>query len=138
MSSYLLDSNLLSEVTKPRPDINVLKWMDIHSEDSSISTISLGEIWKGIELLPVGNRRSRYVSWLTALESDYDDRILPADRAIMRQWGELCAKHEVSGRKLPILDSLIAATALIHDLTVVTRNTKDFPPEVRTFNPWTG
>ena len=134
--SYLLDTNALSEATKPRPDETALAWLEAHEDLASVSAVSLGEIWKGIELLPQGRRRRGLEAWMISLEAEYADRILVADRRVMRKWGELCARHEKAGRKLPILDSLLAATALAHDLTLVTRNTADYPPEVRTLNPW--
>ena len=134
--SYLLDTNALSEATTPRPDEPALAWLEAHEDLASVSAISLGEIWKGIELLPQGRRRRGFETWLISLDAEYADRIVAVDWRVMRKWGELCARHEKAGRKLPILDSLLAATALAHDLTLVTRNTADYPPEVRTLNPW--
>ena len=70
------------------------------------------------------------------MESVFGDRLLPLNRDVLKTWGELCGTHEAQGQRLPVIDSLLAATALCHDLIIVTRNTADFPPEVQTLNPW--
>ena len=70
------------------------------------------------------------------VEATFDDRLLPLSRDVLKVWGQLSGTHEARGHRWPVIDSLLAATALLHDLTIVTRNTADFPPEVRAFNPW--
>lgn len=132
--AWLLDTNLLSEAWRQAPDRKVLSWLDQHVAASYVSTISLGEIWKGLQLLPVA-RRKRFELQMSELEQDYADRFLSADSTVMKRWGEYVAAQSKLGRTLDTIDSLIAATALTHDLTLATRNTTDFPG-VRTVNPW--
>ena len=133
---YLLDTDVLSESSNPQPDERVMDWLDAHEHETALSTISLGEIVKGIELLPSGRRKNEIAAWFERLEKWGENRLLPPTAQVMREWGHLCARHQRKGRRLPVLDSLIAATALTHDLTLVTRNTSDYPPEVSLINPW--
>lgn len=133
---YLLDTDVLSESSNPKPNERVLEWLDAHDHETHLSTISLGEIVKGIELLHAGKRRKEIGAWFERLERWAGSRLLAPTEQVMREWGRLCARHERKGRRLPVLDSLIAATALAHDLTLVTRNTNDYPAEVPLINPW--
>ena len=134
--AFLLDTDVLSESSKPGPDETVMAWLDAHDHELHLSTISLGEIVKGMELLPVGKRQKEITAWFKRLENWADSRLLAPTADVMREWGRLCARHERKGRRLPVLDSLIAATALVHGLTLVTRNTGDYPAEIPVFNPW--
>ena len=103
-----------------------------------MSVITLAEIQKGIELLAEGKRRAQLEQWLTQdLEAWFSGRVLPVDRQVAMRWASLAAQGSRTGRPLPTVDSLIAATALAHDLTIVTRNTKDFEGVgATTLNPW--
>lgn len=134
--SWLLDTDVLSESSKSRPNERVLSWLDAHDHDIHLSSISLGEIVKGIELMPSGKRRREIEDWFTRLERWAGPRLLAPTEPVMREWGRFCAAHERKGRRLPVLDSLIAATALAHALTLVTRNTSDYPADVPLENPW--
>jgi predicted nucleic acid-binding protein len=134
--AWLLDTDVLSESSNPRPNEQVMAWLDAHDNDLHLSTISLGEMVKGIELLPAGKRKREIGAWFGRLERWAGPRLLAPTDKVMREWGRLCARHERRGRRLPVLDSLIAATALAHDLTLVTRNTGDYPGEVPVLNPW--
>ena len=134
--AYLLDTNVLSESSNPRPEERVMKWLDAHDHELHLSTVSLGEIVKGIELLPQGKRRKEITVWFERLAHWANDRLLAPNAEVMQAWGKLCAKHERKGRRLPVLDSLIAATALSHGYILVTRNTQDYPPDVPVLNPW--
>jgi predicted nucleic acid-binding protein len=133
---YLLDTDVLSESSNPNPNEAVMDWLDDHDHEAYLSTISLGEIVKGIELLPIGKRKKEIASWFERLERWSENRLLPPTAQVMREWGSLCARHQRKGRRLPVLDSLIAATALVHGLVLVTRNTSDYPAEVSLINPW--
>jgi predicted nucleic acid-binding protein len=137
---YLLDTDVLSESSNPRPDQRVTAWLDRHDHELFLSTISLGEITKGIELLAPGKRRKEIEGWFTRLEAWADtgtsSRLLAPDERVMKVWGTLCARHEAKGRRLPVLNSLIAATAIANDLTLVTRNTADHPEGIPILNPW--
>ena len=137
---YLLDTDVLSESSNPRPDIRVMEWMDEHDHELFLSTISLGEITKGIELLSAGKRRKEIEAWFARLEewagTGTGSRLLAPTEQVRRAWGKLCAHHESKGRRLPVLDSLIAATAIANDLTLVTRNTGDHPQGIPILNPW--
>jgi predicted nucleic acid-binding protein len=137
---YLLDTDVLSESSNPRPDKRVIAWMDEHDHEIYLSTISLGEITKGIELLSPGKRRKEIEAWFARIEewagNGVGSRLLAPTEQVMKAWGKLCARHEVKGRRLPVLDSLIAATAIANDLVLVTRNTSDHPQGIPTLNPW--
>jgi predicted nucleic acid-binding protein len=133
---YLLDTNILSESSRLHTNEKVLTWLDAHDHESYLSTISLGEIVKGLELLPKGKRRQELEQWFIRLQKWVEPRLLAPNTEVMHEWGRLCARHELKGRRLPVLDSLIAATAISHDLVLVTRNTADYPSEVKLLNPW--
>jgi predicted nucleic acid-binding protein len=136
--AYLLDTNVVSEAASRNPESKVVEWCEAHSHDSHLSCITLGEIWKGIHLMPEGKRKISLGAWATRLETESSNPSLPLDAETFKIWGKLYAKHESEGFNLGMLDSLLAATALRHGLIVVTRNTADFPPDVATINPWLG
>jgi len=121
---YLVDANVLSEPTKPFPNVRVLEWLRTNEREIVVDPVVLGEIRFGILLLPRGKRRSRLERW-------FDDGVqhmlcLPWEAETSLRWAELLAALRASGRAMPIKDSLIAATALVHSLAVATRNRADF------------
>ena len=121
---YLVDANVLSEATKPDPDRRVLEWLQGHQRDIVVDPIIVGELRFGILLLPKGRKR-------TALERWFDEGVkrlhcLPWETETGLEWAELLARLRVAGKAMPIKDSLIAATALVHGLVVATRNGRDF------------
>ena len=139
MSGFLLDTNVISELVKPKPDDRLLRW--IEETDESIlflSVLTLGEIRNGVQRLRSGLRRGRLESWLqTDLPSRFYGRILPVDAGIADRWGMLSAIAAAKGKPLPVIDGLLAATALHHHLTLVTRNVSDVAGTgVPTLNPW--
>ena len=133
---YLLDTNVVCEATARQPEATVLAWIDAHADTCFLSSVSLGEIWKGLHRLPEGKRKRALIQWVDGLENDFSGQILELDTMTLKAWGKLYAKHEAKGFNMDVMDSLIAATALVHQLTVVTRNTADFPADVKTLNPW--
>ena len=128
----------MSEPTKPRPNEGVLDWLAAHNLDCAVSVVTVGEVQRGIYELRVDRRRTRLDAWLkNGLLATFT--VLPLDTEVALIWGKLAGESAAEGRTLPILDSLIAATALVHNLTVVTRNVADFEAcGVPTLNPWTG
>jgi predicted nucleic acid-binding protein len=122
--TYLVDANVLSEPTKPRPDADVVDWLRVNEREIAVDPIILGEIDFGILLLPRGKRRSRLERWFN--EGVRRVRCLPWEASTGLRWAELLAELRTKGRSMPIKDSLIAATALSHSLTVATRNRVDF------------
>ncbi len=122
--SFLVDANVLSEATKPAPDASVIAWLRRNEAAIVIDPFILGEIRFGILLLPRGARRARLESWFAGVVRHI--QCLPWDAATGLRWAELLADLRKSGRAMPIKDSLIAATALVHDLSLVTLNGKDF------------
>jgi toxin FitB len=137
MSGYLLDTNCVSELVRPTPEPRVLEWVD--STDEAIlylSVLTLGEIRKGLASLPQGKRRTRLETWLEVdLQARFAGRIVPIDSAIADRWGSIAAEARRKGKALPVIDGLLAATALHHNLTVVSRNASDFP-SAQVLNPW--
>ncbi len=114
----------------------MLAWLDRHDAELHVSTLTLAEIAKGIQLLAQGAKRRKLEAWFEELVASFAGRVLPVDEAVARTWGAFYAKHQRQGRLLSSFDSLLAATALAHDLTLATRNTTDFPNDVPVVNPW--
>jgi predicted nucleic acid-binding protein len=136
--SYLLDTNVVSEMARARPEQSVTDWFSgVADEALFLSVLTLGELRKGVELLPSGTKRERLRRWLEGeLPSWFGERLLPVDAAVADRWGRLLA---TTRRTVSTTDSLIAATALHHDLRVVTRNVADFEfPGLEVVNPWRG
>jgi hypothetical protein len=126
-------------VQRPAPDPNVLRWLDTVDEDRVfISVASIAELRRGIALMDDGRRRAALTGWLANdLPARFADRILPIDQAVAERWGDLMAQSRRSGVALSVMDGFFAATALAKELTLVTRNVRDFAPfGVRLHNPW--
>jgi toxin FitB len=136
---FLLDTNVLSEGAKPRPDPGVVTWLGGQSPvDLAISALTLGEIRRGVDLLDPGARRDRLESWLAVdLPRQFPGRVLPVDHEVSVEWGRLSAEARRSGRHLPLVDGLLVATARVHGLVLVTRNERDCTGWGATIlNPW--
>lgn len=136
---FLIDTNVLSEGTRPVPDERVATWLRTQSPlDLAISVLTLGEVEKGIDLLPTGRRRAALESWLSKdLPVQFQGRVLLIDEAVAREWGRLSVRSRNSGRHLPMVDGLLLATASVHGLTLVTRNESDCAARgVPVLNPW--
>ena len=135
-TGWLVDTNVISELRRRDPDANVRAWFAQRpATELYLSVLTLGEIRKGVEALTDSGRRTVLNQWLEReLPVFFADRLLPIDAAVAHQWGQLLAK---AGRSLPAIDSLLAATALHHNLVLVTRNLKDFAGlPVQVLNPW--
>lgn len=136
----LLDTCVLSEYIKSKPHPTVIDWLDNQNENSLfISAISLAEIRKGMFKIRASQpqRYAQLVVWLANLEQQFAGRILAINDDVLIKWSEINGLSEALGKKLAIMDSLIAATALLHQATVVTRNVQDFAlTPVRVINPW--
>ncbi len=138
--SFLLDTCVLSETLRPLPETAVLEWLEAQDEPRLyMSVLSLGELQKGIAKLEDGRRKSELVEWVDqALVPRFGRRLLPIDPAVASAWGRLTAQSERRGTPVPVIDGLIAATAQVHELAVVTRNVKDFAKlDVAIIDPWT-
>lgn len=136
--NYLLDTCLFSEFKKPQPDKKVVGWLaDQIEETLFLSVITIGEIQKGISGLVPSRKRTDLENWLQSLIIRYDGRIIPLGTAEMLLWGDTIIKLEQKGRVLPFMDSLIAATALAHNLVLITKNEADFKNTgVKILNVW--
>ena len=139
MSGFLLDTNVISELVKPQPEANVTSW--IEGTDESLlylSVLTLGEIRRRIAVLPQSRRRATLEAWLDKdLRARFEGKILPIDQEVSDRWGLLTAAARNGGIALPVIDGLLAATALEHNLTLVTRDTGQIPSMgVAVFNPW--
>jgi predicted nucleic acid-binding protein len=134
---YLIDTNVLSEIRRKSPDVNVVQWINSRPSTSLfLSVLTLGELRKGIDSLSDSKRRLKLLDWLeTDLPLFFTGRILSIDEGVADHWGQLMA---AAGRPIPAIDSLLGATAAYHGLTMVTRNSKDFKNlGLSVFNPWT-
>ncbi len=137
--SFLLDTSVISELVKPVPDNDVIDWLKRTDEASLyLSVLTIGEIEKGIAKLPVSSRREKLETWVRRdLADRFRERLLAIDGTVSATWGRLAGEAESRGEPLPVIDGLIAATSLAHDLTVATRNIDDFERcGARCFNPW--
>jgi predicted nucleic acid-binding protein len=139
VKGYLVDTNIPSELTRDRPDARVAAFLAIAGQKSVfLSVLTIGEICKGIAELPASQKRTGLQNWLDIeVRSWFAGRIVPVTEAIAERWGNLAAAAKQKGMTLAVVDGLIAATALHHELTVVTRNVKDFAGlGADVFNPW--
>lgn len=139
--NYLLDTNAVSEWVKPKPDDGLVRWLDEIDEDRTfLSVLTVGELRKGIERLAPGARKRRLSGWLAdELVERFADRLLPVDVAVAEAWGRILARAETTGVTVAGVDGLIAATAEVNELTVVTRNAAHFRPTgVGVHCPWAG
>lgn len=133
--TYLVDANVLREPTKPAPSGKVVDWLSANERNLVVDSIILGELCIGILALPRGSKRRRLEQWFEAFAKTID--CLPWDATISRRWAKLVVDLKQKGETMPLLDGMIAATALQHDLTIATRNTRDFKKAgVKALNPF--
>lgn len=134
---YLVDANVLSEATRPAPSPHVIGWLRDHEPELVVTPIILGEIEYGILLLPSGKKRTQLLTWFR--QGVQRLRVLDLDAGTAAVWAELLARLKRKGQAMPVKDSLIAASALQHQLTIVTRNVPDFRHAgVPLFDPFRG
>ena len=133
--TYLVDANVLSEPTKLSPNSKVIDWLSTNERSLVVDSIILGEVCIGILALTAGRKRAQLEQWFEAVARTID--CLPWDAAVGRRWAKLVVELKSKGKTLPVLDGMIAATALVHSLTVVTRNARDFKKAgVEVFDPF--
>jgi len=133
--TYLVDANVLSEPTKPAPSSKVIDWLSANEGNLVVDSIILGELCIGILALPRGRKRRQLEPWFGALVETID--CLPWDAMISQRWARLVVDLKQKGEAMPLLDGMIAATALRHDLIIATRNTRDFKRAgVKALNPF--
>ena len=138
MTSYLVDTNVWSEILRKEPTPCVVSWMRQHESSLYISSVTIGELKYGIERLTNGKRKRAFQTWLSTLTARMKGRVLNYNTSVATVWGQLQAKCEREGISLPSLDSQIAATALRHSLVIATRNERDFRHTgAKTKNPFT-
>jgi toxin FitB len=137
--NYLLDTCLISELAKSEPDKNVVNWV-LHENETNfyVSVLTFGEIHKGIEKLPESKKKKQLQFWVeTELKNRFQNRIIGIDMHISMVWGKIQSAAEKNGKPMPAVDALIAATGIVHNLTVVTRNVADMEQStVKLLNPW--
>lgn len=136
---YLLDTNVVSELSKPHPDPMVVAWIDeVDIAGVYLSVVTVGEIRKGIARLPSSKRRAYIEHWVeTVLFAEFQANIVPFELDMALAWGDLTGRLERAGKRMQVIDSLIAATALQGDFILVTRNEADFAATgVKLLNPW--
>ena len=132
---YLVDANVLSEPTKQSADSRVVEWLNANESNLIVDSIIIGELRIGILVLPRGRKRDRVEQWYKTVVETIE--CIPWDATISQRWAALVVDLRRKGETLPLLDGMIAATALQHDLTVATRNTRDFQKTgVKTLNPF--
>jgi toxin FitB len=138
---FLLDTNVVSEIKRPKPAPRVTQWLvEQRKDDLFLAAVSLGELVRGVERLPVGSRRQTLERWIThEIMQDYKGRILAFDKGAAETWGRILGAGDRVGRALPVLDAQIAATAISRSLILATRNIEDYAAMgVKVFDPWMG
>ena len=144
---YLLDTPVVSEYLKRKPSIKVIEWLDAQDEHSLyISCLTIAELRKGYYKLESGavfaqesRRAEKIIAWIQKLEERFADRSVEVDNDVLEIWASMCGRSEAEGNKLPVIDSLLAASALAFDLTVVTPNVADFrrcSETMKIYNPY--
>jgi len=133
--TFLVDANVRSEPTRPAPDPRVVEWLSAHEEELVVDAVVLGELSVGILGYPAGRKRAALERWFESVVQAIE--CLPWDAGVSLRWARMVSQLKRKGQSLPLLDSMIAATALHHGLTVVTRNTRDFQRTgVKVFDPF--
>ncbi|MCG8339293.1 MAG: type II toxin-antitoxin system VapC family toxin [Proteobacteria bacterium] len=136
---YILDTCVVSELAKQKPEQGLIKWINQKDEiDFFLSVLTIGELQKGVSKLEESRNKQTLIQWVESdLIKRFENRILPVTDSVAKKWGKIQGKAELEGKKMPVIDSLIAATGLVYDFEVVTRNTTDMEISgVRLFNPW--
>ena len=134
---YLVDTNILSETIRRRPDPNVLAWWVENEASACVSTITVGELRYGIELLPEGRRKEMLQLWLKNVSSLMRGQVIGFSRSVAHVWGQLRSEWRKEGVSVPSIDGQLAAVAKRHSLTIATRNVRDFAHTgVRVINPF--
>ena len=139
---FLLDTATISEYRRVRPNTGLIAWTQAHAfEETYLGTPTLGEFIQGVHTLAPSQQRDHLQRWVAEIERRFEGHIVPFDAEVARVWGEVNGRARRRGRKLPVIDSQLAAIAVVHDLTVVTRNLRDFDiPEfesLKVVSPWT-
>jgi hypothetical protein len=137
--TFLLDTNVISEWVRPRPNPHLVSWLDeVDEDDLHVSVATFAEIRHGIELMPRGRRREALFRWLSDdLATRFADRTLGIDRVVAETWGVVMARASTAGNSMATMDGFLAATAAVHGLTLVTRDAADFRGAgVPLLNPW--
>jgi predicted nucleic acid-binding protein len=137
--NFLLDTNVVSEWVKPRPNFGVMEWLATTDEDRLfLSVVTLAELRYGVERLPNGRKRAQLQEWLeTELTNRFQGRVVAIDEAVATMCGQLLARADAAGRRLGAMDGFLAATATVHQMSMVTRNEADFAAiAIKTCNPW--
>jgi predicted nucleic acid-binding protein len=140
VTAFLLDTNVISELLKPKLEPKVATWIDATDEELLfLSVLTLAEIRKGVVLLPRSARRTSLEAWLSKdLPLRFSGRILDIDQEVAHRWGQISGLASAKGVNVPVIDGLLSATAIQHNLILVTRNTRDVAATgVTLFNPWT-
>jgi len=136
-TGYLIDTNILSELARARPDEQVIAWLRENEQALYVSSITIGELRRGIETLAAGKRKTDLQTWLVSICKRMDGRVLSFNTSTAHVWGQLVSAWEKKGITVPSLDSQIAAIAHRHSLTIVTRNTSDFQHTgIKLLNPF--
>ena len=136
---YLLDTCVISELSKKKPLKDLITWIKLKDEsDLYLSVLTIGELYKGIAKLGEPKRKQSLLNWVESdLLKRFENRILGITDSVARKWGEIQGKAEQKGKKISVVDSLIAATGLVYELQIITRNTVDMEASgVNLFNPW--
>ena len=136
--NYLLDTCVISELVKTKPDLRVVQWVRAQDEKSLfLSVITIGEIRKGISKLPDSKKKQKLALWLNTILEEYKERIIPIDLVVADTWGIIQSNAEKKGVPMSSMDGLIAATTYTHNLTLITRNEDDFTiSKIPLINPW--
>jgi len=135
---YLIDTCVISELRKPEPNNSVVKFLrSIDESEIYLSSMTLGEVHRGIQKLPQSKKRTELLLWVGSIEQQFEDKILSFNKEVSIFWGQLMARLESEGNRMSAFDSIICATSLYNNCCIITRNVKDFEKSgIEIINPW--